>query len=96
MDLDGHWTQLTRFEDGIVSLKFGADLALYLLSRKDAPRGQILRLPLVESDHAQTSVAKLDLAEAKVVVPSNLGRSRRERPSFDREFQSHLWPSLCD
>ena len=73
MDLDGHWTQLTRFEDGIVSLKFGADLALYLLSRKDAPRGQILRLPLVESDHAQTSVAKLDLAQAKVVVPQTSG-----------------------
>src|SRR5580693_1584028 len=73
MDLDGHWTQLTRFEDGIVSLKFGADLALYLLSRKDAPRGQILRLPLVESDHAQTSVEKLDLAQAKVVVPQTSG-----------------------
>jgi prolyl oligopeptidase len=63
MDADGHWTQLTHFEDGIVSVKFGVDPALYLLSRKDAPRGQILRLPL----------AKLDLAEAKVVVPQTPG-----------------------
>jgi prolyl oligopeptidase len=63
MDADGHWTQLTHFEDGVVSVKFGADPALYLLSRKDAPRGQILRLPL----------AHLDLAEAKVVVPQTAG-----------------------
>jgi len=63
MDADGHWTQLTHFEDGIVSVKFGVDPALYLLSRKDAPRGQILRLPL----------AQLDLAEAKVVVPQTPG-----------------------
>ena len=63
MDADGHWTQLTHFEDGIVSVKFGADRALYLLSRKDAPRGQILRLP----------ISKLDLGEAKVVVPQTAG-----------------------
>jgi prolyl oligopeptidase len=63
MDSDGHWTQLTRFEDGIVSVKFGADPALYLLSRKDAPRGQILRLP----------ISHLDLSQAKVVVPQSAG-----------------------
>ncbi len=63
MDAAGHWTQLTRFEDGIVSVKFGADPALYLLSRKDAPRGQILRLPL----------SHLDLSQAKVVVPQSAG-----------------------
>jgi prolyl oligopeptidase len=43
MDADGKWTQITRFEDGIVSVKFGVDPALYLLSRKGAPRGQIFR-----------------------------------------------------
>ena len=63
MDADGHWTQLTRFEDDIVRVKFGADPALYLLSRKDAPRGQILRLPL----------SHLDLSQAKVVVPQSAG-----------------------
>jgi prolyl oligopeptidase len=63
MDTDGHWTQLTHFEDGIVSVKFGVDPALYLLSRKDAPRGRILRLPL----------SHLDLNEAKVVVPQSAG-----------------------
>jgi prolyl oligopeptidase len=68
MDLDRHWTQLTHFEDGIVSVKFGADPALYLLSRKDAPRGQILRLPL----------AHLDLAQAKVIVPQTSGTGSDE------------------
>jgi prolyl oligopeptidase len=78
MDLTGHWTQITHFEDGIVSAKFGpgergSDGALYLLSRKDAPRGQILRLPLVQSDHAQTAQVNFDLAQAKVIVPQTSG-----------------------
>jgi prolyl oligopeptidase len=68
MDIDGHWTQITHFADSIVSVKFGAgergaNESLYLLSRKDAPRGQILRLPL----------AQLDLAQAKVIVPQTSG-----------------------
>ena len=77
MDLDGHWTEITHFEDGIVSAKFGpggerggggGEGALYLLSRKDAPRGQILRLPL----------AHPDLAQAKVIVPQNSGSGSDE------------------
>jgi prolyl oligopeptidase len=63
MDSAGKWTQLTHFDDGVVSVKFGVDPALYLLSRKDAPRGQLLRLPLDQ----------LDLAQAKVVVPQSSG-----------------------
>jgi prolyl oligopeptidase len=73
MDSAGHWTQLTHFEDGIVSVKFGADAALYLLSRKDAPRGQILRLPL----------AHLDLTEAKVIVPQTSGSDEGSRASIE-------------
>jgi prolyl oligopeptidase len=78
MNLDGHWTQLTRFEDGIVEVKFGpgergGDGALYLLSRKDAPRGQILRLSLVQSDHAQSAQVTFDLAQAKIIVPQSSG-----------------------
>src|SRR5271154_1987919 len=75
MDTDGHWTQITHFEDGIVSVHFGADQALYLLSRKDAPRGKILRLPL----------AQLHLAQAKVVVPESpgTGSNASNRASID-------------
>ncbi len=68
MDSTGHWTQITRFEDGVVSVKFGADNNLYLLSRKDAPRGQILRLALSD----------LKLAHASVVVPQSSGAGSDE------------------
>jgi prolyl oligopeptidase len=63
MDPAGHWTQVTHFADRIVSVKPGPNAALYLLSRLEAPRGQILRLPF----------AHLDLADAKVIVPQTSG-----------------------
>ena len=59
---------MTHFADRIVSVKPGPDAALYLLSRQDAPRGQILRLPL----------AHLDLADAKVIVPQTSGPAAEE------------------
>jgi prolyl oligopeptidase len=68
MDASGHWTQVTHFEDGIVAAKLGPDAALYLLSRKDTPRGQILRLPL----------SHLELAQATVIVPQSLGSGADE------------------
>jgi prolyl oligopeptidase len=61
MDPDGKWTQLTRFEDQVVDARLGLDGAVYLLSRQDAPRGKILRLPL------KTPA----LSEAKVIVPQS-------------------------
>ena len=75
MDLEGHWAQITGFEDDIVSVKFGtgdrgASNALYLLSRKNAPRGRILRLPLTRLDLKATP---FDLGQAKVVVPETTG-----------------------
>ena len=68
MDAAGQWTQVTHFEDAIVGAHVGTDGALYLLSRKGAPRGKILRLPL---DH-------LDLAAATVVVPQSSGKGPEE------------------
>jgi len=62
-DAAGSWHQLTHFEDGIKVIKFGKDAALYLLSKNNAPRGKILRLPLTD----------LNLAAAKVVVPESQG-----------------------
>jgi prolyl oligopeptidase len=60
---DGQWTQLTKFEDQISAPAFGApgDDSLYLLSRKGAPRGKILRVPL----------DKPDVKAAKVIVPES-------------------------
>jgi prolyl oligopeptidase len=62
-DASGSWHQLTRFEDGIKVIKFGKDAALYLLSKKNAPRGKILRLPLADPD----------LTKATMVVPEGRG-----------------------
>jgi prolyl oligopeptidase len=61
MDASGHWTQVTKFDDGIVAAKIGPDDLLYLLSRKDTPRGEILRLNL----------AHPDLSHAAMVVPQS-------------------------
>ncbi len=38
----GKWTQLTMYEDQIKAAAFGPDGNLYMLSRKGAPKGQIL------------------------------------------------------
>jgi prolyl oligopeptidase len=75
MDLNGLWDEVTRFEDGIVSVKFGegergVNNAIYLLSRKNAPRGQILRLPLKS---LTTKEPPFELYNAKVVVPQSTG-----------------------
>ncbi|MBS1149638.1 MAG: peptidase [Myxococcaceae bacterium] len=56
---DGKWAQLARFEDRVVQAFFGEKNDLYLLSRKDAPRGKLLRAP----------IAGFDLQKAKVVIP---------------------------
>ena len=63
MNPAGKWTQVTTFADAVVSVTAGPDKALYLLSRKNAPRGQILRLPLSDPT----------LAHATVVVPQSPG-----------------------
>lgn len=57
----GSWRQITRFEDGVKQVEFGRDPPyldlprdpwLYLLSRQDAPRGKILRVPLTQPELA--------------------------------------------
>ena len=58
----GDWIQITRYADQISATAFGQDGALYLVSRKDAPRGRMLRLPLATPElvHAQTVVPESD------------------------------------
>ena len=57
---DGHITQVTHFADQAVAGAIGPDNILYLLSRKNAPRGRILALPLSDLDlsHAKTLIAQ--------------------------------------
>jgi prolyl oligopeptidase len=57
----GTWKQLTQFSDQVKQARIGRDNALYLLSRAEAPRGKILRMPL----------DKPDLASAAMIVPTS-------------------------
>ena len=59
---NGAWTQLAEFSDRVVHAAFGRDGKIYLLSRKDAPRGKLLRV-----------AAGQPLAKAQVVVPEGEG-----------------------
>lgn len=56
---EGKWQQIAKFEDRLVQAAFGPDGSLYLVSRKDAPRGKIIRL----------AAGSTDLAKATTVVP---------------------------
>jgi len=58
----GSWMRISRFSDKAVDGEFGEGSDLFLVSRKDAPRGRILRLPLPPQGAEP-------LAGARVVVP---------------------------
>lgn len=60
---DHGWVQVARDSDGVIQAQFGRDGALWLLSKKDAPRRKVLRLPLDLPD----------VGAAKVILPSLTG-----------------------
>ncbi|HVU24423.1 MAG TPA: prolyl oligopeptidase family serine peptidase [Opitutus sp.] len=67
--LDGKWTQLTHYDDRVVQAALGRSAGgrrtgVYLVSLKDAPRGQLLRITLDSHTGAGAS-----LAEATTVLP---------------------------
>src|SRR5216117_2803648 len=68
---DKTWKQITQFSDQIKLARLGRDNALYLLSRANAPRGKILRLPLdvPELKNAAEIVASGE-AVIEQIVPS--------------------------
>ena len=84
-DAAGQWRQLTRFEDGVKRVTFGRDGALYLLSRRNAPRGKVLRLDLRIGQASRLPNASLapraggtpallfDLLKATVAAPESRG-----------------------
>jgi prolyl oligopeptidase len=76
----GQWTQITRFEDGVKRAEFGRDPlyielgrnnSLYLLSTKDAPKGQILRVKLNQPD----------LATAVTIIEEGTNTIREFKPT---------------
>ena len=58
---DGTTVQFTHFADRIVAAAAGPDHALYLVSRRNSPRGKLLKL----------EPGSTDLARAKVIVPES-------------------------
>jgi len=77
---DGDWKQLTQFSDQIKAARIGRDGALYLLSRADAPRGKILRMPL----------DKPELASATVIVPPSDAVIQFMEPTADAIYVGDL------
>jgi prolyl oligopeptidase len=68
----GTWKQITQFSDQIKLARLGRDNAIYLLSRADAPRGKILRLPL-EVPELKNAAEIVPDGEAVIdqIMPSN-------------------------
>jgi len=77
---DGKWKQLTQFSDQIKAARPGRDNALYLLSRADAPRGKILRMPL---DNPA-------LATATTIVPQSDAVIQFIEPTADALYVTDL------
>lgn len=80
----GNWRQITKFEDQVKQIEFGRDPlyiewpkddALYLLSRKDAPRGRILKVSLANPDLGAASevIKQRDNKVIQSFVPSSSG-----------------------
>ena len=69
---DKTWKQITQFSDQIKLARLGRDDALYLLSRADAPRGKILRLPLEAPELKNAAeIVAAGAAVIEKIVPSN-------------------------
>ena len=58
-DPDGKWRQFSKFEDKVIQAEFGPDEDLYVITRKDAPNGKIVRV----------SVDTLDVDNGALIVP---------------------------
>jgi prolyl oligopeptidase len=77
---DGTWKQITQFTDQIKLARLGRDNALYLLSRANAPRGKILRLPLETPE----------LSKAVEIVPTGQAVIEQIVPTSDTLFVGDL------
>src|SRR5438094_2412692 len=77
---DGTWKQITQFSDQIKIARLGRDDTLYLISRADAPRGKILRMPL----------GVPELKNAAEIVPAGEAVIERIVPSTDALYVGDL------
>lgn len=65
---DGTWHRVSWFKNGIKQAYFGSDGTVYLINRKNAPRGEVLTLDPATPD---ASNARLFIAEGEDTVVSN-------------------------
>ncbi len=77
MDAKGHWRQIAGFNDGIAAIHFGEGVDLFVLCRKNSPRGRILRV----------SRERPDLNHAKLIVPQTSGMgAESDHPAIEDFF----------
>jgi prolyl oligopeptidase len=81
---EGPWRRIAAEADGIKAAEIGDDGALYLMSRADAPRGKLLRLPVA----AATKV--VDWKRVPVVVPQSDGTIEHFVPAGGTLYVSEL------
>lgn len=100
------WTRIANPQDEVTAVHSAPDRSIYLLSRKGAPRGQILRIP---PDGKNVSQAELVVEEGDWVIDSfeasrdhlvlieQLGGAGRLRALelHTRRFISPKLPSVC-
>jgi prolyl oligopeptidase len=60
------WIRIADFDDRVVDARFGADGAIWILSLKEAPRGQLLRLPNTATKLSQAKLVVPQAAKAKI------------------------------
>jgi len=56
---DTAWHQFSQFDDGIIQVAFGTNDDLFMVSREDAPKGKVLRMP----------ISNLDVSKAAAIIP---------------------------
>ncbi len=67
---DGSYRQLTTYADQVVQATFGDDGFLYMVSRKNAPRGKLLKLPGFTGGMTEP-LSRPSLATATTLVPED-------------------------
>jgi prolyl oligopeptidase len=82
----GTWTQITTYQDQVKATAFGPDGTLYVLSRKDAPKGKILSFSFADAKsvtvktvvpEGEWSIESFLPAKSRIYVQQILGGPER-------------------
>lgn len=95
------WTQITRFEDLIPTVRFGFDNSLFLLSNNGTPRGRLLFLPpgqtrianaMVVVEESDAAITEFLPTSSKLYVVDLVGGPRQLRMIDLRSGQQEALP----